>query len=343
MPWSVSRSDECPSSRPWACIRDSDGTVEGCHSTEEAAQAQQRALYAREGTMSNGEMQKKTFDLLEVKADEERGTFTALASVFGNVDLGGDKMVKGAFKNTLEKWRKSGRSIPVILSHQWDSLTAYVGKADPRAVYEDDRGLMVQGQLFMDKEAGRDVYRLMKEGLLTGWSFGYKVPAGGQKKNGKVNEVTEVDLFEVGPTLVGMNPEAQLQSVKQAAAEEVEEKVAEKVAERDEALEGLRGDLAKTTEELVALRGEYENLKKAWEEKASEVNRNEEPSRAKSPPDPLKEESRKAILAVMRDGAPPVNVDPSRDPEPKPEPEVDPAALKAESRKAALAVLKGGL
>lgn len=160
-------------------------------------------------------MEHKTFDLAEVKADADSGTFTALASVFNNVDHGGDRMLPGSFTKTLEKWRESGKAIPIILSHQWDNLTAWVGKADPRAVYETDDGLVVQGSLFMDDDNAKKVHRLMKEGLLTGWSFGYSVPDGGQKraKDG-ANNISEVELYEVGPTLVGMNSEAQLQTVK---------------------------------------------------------------------------------------------------------------------------------
>lgn len=158
----------------------------------------------------------KTFELLETKIDnDEAGTFTALASVFGNVDKGGDRMIKGAFTKTLEKWRASGKPIPIILSHQWDDLNAWVGKADPRAIFEDERGLVVQGQLDMEDESARKVHKLMKDGLLTGWSFGYSVPNGGQRRKDGANEVTEVELFETGPTLVGMNPEAQLEAVKQ--------------------------------------------------------------------------------------------------------------------------------
>jgi HK97 family phage prohead protease len=330
MPWSVQKDDRCPTSRPWGVSKDDDNELEGCHESEEAAKAQQRALYAREGTMSNGEMQKKTFDLLEVKADEEQGTFTALASVFGNVDLGGDKVVKGAFKNTLEKWRKSGRSIPVILSHQWDSLTAYVGKADPRAVYEDDRGLMVQGQLFMDKEAGRDVYRLMKEGLLTGWSFGYKVPAGGQKKNGKVNEVTEVDLFEVGPTLVGMNPEAQLQSVKaDGSADGI-------VATLTNLFESKMSDESK--EKVIAA---AHQLAESTSSEASEHGTNEEPQPAKSRPrDALKERSLAAVVDSHADG---VGLrKPSPPPKPEENPELEYEALLKRSRAAVLDELSEG-
>jgi len=44
MPWTISRSDECPASRPWAVIKDDDGSIEGCHASEADAQAQLVAL-----------------------------------------------------------------------------------------------------------------------------------------------------------------------------------------------------------------------------------------------------------------------------------------------------------
>ena len=76
MPWRVAESNECPASKPWACIRESDGTIEGCHETEEAAMAQMRALYANEPAMgANTGMLHKTFELIETKADGEEGHF----------------------------------------------------------------------------------------------------------------------------------------------------------------------------------------------------------------------------------------------------------------------------
>ena len=50
MPWHVAESGECPPSKPWACINDQSGEVEGCHETKEDAEAQMAALYANEGT-----------------------------------------------------------------------------------------------------------------------------------------------------------------------------------------------------------------------------------------------------------------------------------------------------
>jgi hypothetical protein len=54
MPWKVEKSDQYPASKPWAVIKEADGAVEGCHESQEKAQAQQAALYAGEerGIMS---------------------------------------------------------------------------------------------------------------------------------------------------------------------------------------------------------------------------------------------------------------------------------------------------
>ena len=44
MPWHVEQSGECPASRPWAVVKDDDGTIEGCHASEADAQDQLTAL-----------------------------------------------------------------------------------------------------------------------------------------------------------------------------------------------------------------------------------------------------------------------------------------------------------
>ena len=61
---------------------------------------------------------------------EDEGVFMAVVSVFSNVDLAGDRVMPGAFKNTLKQWRRSGAKIPVIFSHSWlDRYDAFrIGK-----------------------------------------------------------------------------------------------------------------------------------------------------------------------------------------------------------------------
>ena len=48
MPWHVAKSSSCPDNRPFAVIKDSDGSTVACHATKESAQKQIAALYASE-------------------------------------------------------------------------------------------------------------------------------------------------------------------------------------------------------------------------------------------------------------------------------------------------------
>ncbi len=181
------------------------------------------------------DMERKQATLVEVKANSD-GAFTALASVFGNVDRGGDRVMPGAFTNVLSRLRDIGDPIPVVLSHQHNDPMAIIGKADPSQVTETDAGLQVDGKLDLSNPLAKQVHSLMKERVLKGWSFAYTVAKGGQEMKDGVNEIKEIgDLFEVGPTLIGMNPEAQTQAVKSLIQElEAEETDDEDVEEHSD-------------------------------------------------------------------------------------------------------------
>lgn len=159
----------------------------------------------------------------EFKSFEEgtRGEFEALISVFDNVDLQGDRIKKGAFDKSLEKWRKSGDPIPVVLAHQWDNVYAHIGTADPHEVKATSRGLLAKGVLDVDDNpVAAQVYKLMKRRSLKQFSFGYAIPEGGEKraKDGAW-DLTELDIIELGPCLKGANPETELLAVKSALSE----------------------------------------------------------------------------------------------------------------------------
>lgn len=54
MPWHVeAQHPDCPDDSPWAVVKDDDGEVEGCHETEDDANAQVAALYASEEESSS--------------------------------------------------------------------------------------------------------------------------------------------------------------------------------------------------------------------------------------------------------------------------------------------------
>lgn len=143
--------------------------------------------------------------------DSGSGQFEALVAVFGNVDRIGDKILPGAFTNTLANWAKKGRPIPVIFSHEWGNLDAHIGEV--LEAKETDEGLWVKGQLEMDEPFAARVFKKMQKGTIAEFSFAYDVIQG--KASGDVFELQELDLFEVGPTLIGMNPDTVLLGVKE--------------------------------------------------------------------------------------------------------------------------------
>ena len=149
------------------------------------------------------------------------GTFEALVSVFGNVDLQGERVIPGAFAKSLESWQTSGDPIPVIWSHLWDDPFAHIGKVI--AAREAPDGLVVTGQLDMGKPFAKQVYDLMAERRVKEFSFGYDV-ADYERKSDAI-DLTRLDLIEVGPTLKGANQATQLLGVK-AMVREMEAKKA---------------------------------------------------------------------------------------------------------------------
>lgn len=142
--------------------------------------------------------------------DDGKGEFEALVAVFGNVDLGGDRIVKGAFADSLKAWEAKGRPIPVVFSHDWGNLDAHIGEVTQAK--ETDEGLWVKAQLDMEDASAAKVFRLMKRGTLAEFSFAYDVVE--EKLQNGANELLKLDVIEVGPTLKGMNPETQLLGVK---------------------------------------------------------------------------------------------------------------------------------
>src|ERR1017187_7387457 len=150
------------------------------------------------------------FKMLMDAAGEPTGEVEFYAAKFGNVDLVGDRMVKGSFAKSLDEWRKSGNPIPVVFSHKWDDPFAMIGEADPNDVVEDDQGLLVKAMLDIhDNPTAAQVFRKMQKRSLNEASFAYDVvhETGLKKGNGGANDITEVKLLEVGPTLKGANPD----------------------------------------------------------------------------------------------------------------------------------------
>lgn len=164
------------------------------------------------------------FAPLEVKfadGNDAVGTFEGYGAVFGNVDLGGDLIVKGAFKDSLREWKKAKRLPPMLVQHGGWGMTDMdalpVGKWEE--MEEDDTGLRVKGRLInLDTERGKNIHGAMREGVLDGMSIGFRAKefAYGTKPDEPRRTLKKVELVELSVVTFPMNGKARVDAVKSA-------------------------------------------------------------------------------------------------------------------------------
>lgn len=162
-------------------------------------------------------METKDFPL-EVKAISDSGVIEGYASVFGNIDLGGDVVAPGAFTDSLKKAKAEGFVVKMLWHHDpkqpigvWDELV------------EDSKGLHGKGRLVMEVERAREIHALAKAGAVGGLSIGYRTTKSSPHKGAVLLE--QLELFEVSPVTFPMNVSATMTAVKAAGIEEIVEKL----------------------------------------------------------------------------------------------------------------------
>ena len=153
-----------------------------------------------------------------IKEVDDTGVFSGYGSVFDNVDGGRDMVIKGAFKNTLETHDKN-KTMPLMLySHNQTKESG-----EWLEMYEDAHGLFCKGKLWIDgpnpdPDALKAYRGMKKQKVKMGLSIGYMIPEGGAEfiKDEGYWKLKEIDLYEVSPTPMPMNPKATVESVKAA-------------------------------------------------------------------------------------------------------------------------------
>jgi Escherichia/Staphylococcus phage prohead protease len=152
---------------------------------------------------------------MQLKADttvaEELGTFTAIAATY-SLDRQGERIRPGAFAATIERWRESGKEIPIHWDHQ-RAASAVIGSIDPQTMRETDDGLYVEGKLDLEEsEVAREAWRSLKRNRI-GLSFGYLVVDQREGEDG-ANELRELDVFEVTLTPSPANADTRVLATK---------------------------------------------------------------------------------------------------------------------------------
>ena len=150
----------------------------------------------------------------------DQGRFSAIAAAW-SVDRVGDQILPGAFSATIQRWRSSGKRIPLHWSHGGDAKDI-IGWIDPASMREADEGLYVKGQLDLeDSEVAREAWRSMRNNAVS-LSFGYLATKERKRKEG-VRELVEIDLFEVSIVAHPANPDTRVLEMKAAEQRESDE------------------------------------------------------------------------------------------------------------------------
>ncbi len=153
--------------------------------------------------MAETEYRTLPFELVELKASDGGHEFTAYASTFGNVDLGGDVVMRGAFDATLQKRQRR----PLLWQH---NLGEPIGLE--KSLKVDDRGLLGTWRL-VDTARGADAYKLLKAGAIDSMSIGY-VAVEAEYDDVQTRLLKQIDLLECSVVSLPMNEQATVTSVK---------------------------------------------------------------------------------------------------------------------------------
>jgi HK97 family phage prohead protease len=154
------------------------------------------------------EIERKSFDV-ECKQEEAEDPrflyFKGYASTYGNIDLGNDIIEKGAFAEAL----KSKMEIPILSQHD---LRVPIGIS--QKLYEDEKGLIVEGRISKDTNAGRDMAILMRDGVIKKMSIGFRVKEADYNQKNKTRIIKKALLHEISLVTIPMNPKASVLSFK---------------------------------------------------------------------------------------------------------------------------------
>lgn len=147
---------------------------------------------------------------LDLKSLSNR-QFEGYGSVFGNVDLGGDVVIPGAFSDTLAAhrlkndlpkmfWMHDPREVPGV----WTSMS------------EDSEGLYVKGEL-ADTQLGNEMRTLLGMKAVRGLSIGYRIEdydrdVAYDREGNRL--LKRIDLWEVSLVSLAMNPLAEVTASK---------------------------------------------------------------------------------------------------------------------------------
>lgn len=143
-------------------------------------------------------------DQLEIKASlsvDDTGTITGTAWVFNEADRVGDIITKSAFGDIPPDLPMLFQHAPQDLVGTWSEIKA------------TDDGLIVKGALHLDQPRARSVRQMVRSGLVSDLSIGFRTIEA--KQQGRNRVISSLDLVECSLVRNGAHPRAKITSAKQ--------------------------------------------------------------------------------------------------------------------------------
>lgn len=161
-------------------------------------------------------MDNKTLDLgvLEFKALGGERTFSCYGNVKGNIDHALDRVVDGAYRDSIAAHKAAGTMPKFFWMHNpWDTPVGVW-----TAMEEDSKGLYLEGK-FANTPKGNELYELYKDNALDSFSIGYRV--NDEKWNNSLgcNDLIKVDIREISAVTFACNEESRLVEIKSKLGE----------------------------------------------------------------------------------------------------------------------------
>ncbi|MNJ08729.1 Caudovirus prohead protease [compost metagenome] len=189
-------------------------------------------------------MGNKTLDLgvLEFKALSGERTFSCYGNVKGNIDHALDRVVDGAYRDSIASHKAAGTMPKFFWMHNpWDTPVGVW-----TAMEEDAKGLYLEGR-FSNTPKGNELYELYKDNALDSFSIGYRVDDEKWNNTLGCNDLIKIDVREISAVTFACNEESRLVDIKSKLGEG---KVLTK-AELRELLESVPAGLSKRQIERI--------------------------------------------------------------------------------------------
>jgi len=160
------------------------------------------------------------FEILEVKTETkdnaEIGIFRG-AFATQDKDLGADILSAQAFDNTFNEYREAKEDVQLFYNHKINDFP--LGIVPIETVEKQGRRWMMDGELNLATQNGKDAYALVKQGALNKLSFGYFIRDMDLRKDG-TRFIKDLKLNEISIVNNPMNPKAKISEVKETDIED---------------------------------------------------------------------------------------------------------------------------